>query len=57
MRNIHSGNNVGHSYKMGGGLPKEVGQGHVHKVSNCGIGQRKLNYQSIYYDEQKLFPA
>ena len=22
--------------------PEEVGQGHVHKISNCGVGQRKL---------------
>jgi len=22
--------------------PAEVGQGHVHKVSNCGVGQRML---------------
>ena len=26
---------------------EEVGQGHVHKVSNCEVGQRKLTSQSI----------
>jgi len=25
----------------------EEGQGHVHKVSNCGVGQRKLTNWSI----------
>ena len=28
-------------------ISEEVGQGHVHKVSNCGVGQRKLTNQSI----------
>jgi len=26
---------------------EEVGQGHVHKVSNCGVGQRKLTKWSF----------
>ena len=35
---------------------EEVGHGHVHKVSNCGVGQSKPTWL-IYCDEQKLFPA
>jgi len=28
-------------------VAKEAGQGHVHKVSNCGVGQRKPTNRSI----------